>query len=98
MTHITDKDLKSMGYREMKGGIWGKPVGFCLLVVKKNEDDQWEISGYFKGIIDNLCVYDSHHFDCIDSLKCSEVDCLCKTYNESSFEFVTQKELFEDKL
>jgi len=87
--------LKSMGYREMKTGIWGKPIGNSLLIARI-DNERWIIRGFFKGQDEKLYVWASKFFECMETLKLAEQECFHISYTSSSFEFLSNKELLEN--
>jgi len=89
--------LKSMGYREMKSGIFGKPIGYCLLLARI-DNERWILRGFFNGQDEKLYVWASKFFECIETLKAAEQECFHVTYISSNFEFLSNKEYFESIL
>jgi hypothetical protein len=79
----------------MKSGIYGKPVGNCLLMARI-DNERWIIRGFFKGQDEKLYVWAIRSFECIETLKLAEQECFHISYTSSSFEFLSNKELLEN--
>lgn len=86
-----------MGYRKMKGDIWGKPIGYCLLIARV-DNGVWVLRGFFRGGDEKIYVWASRNFDCLDTLKSAEQECFHISYTSSSFEFMSNEEYFESIL
>jgi hypothetical protein len=88
--------LKSMGYREMKTGIWGKPIGNSLLIARI-DNEKWILRGYFKGHR-KIYLWAKRNFECMETLKSAELQCFRATYISSNFEFLSNEEYLESIL
>jgi hypothetical protein len=86
-----------MGYRGTKSGIWGKPVGYSLLIARI-DNEKWILRGFFRGQDEKLYVWASKFFECIETLKLAEQECFHISYTSSSFEFLSNEEYFESIL
>jgi hypothetical protein len=98
---VTDTEtitmLKSMGYRETKVGIWGKPIGYSLLIAKI-DNGVWVLEGFFKGVDEKIYVWARQNFNCLGTLKSAEQECFHINYTPSNFEFMSSNEYFESIL
>lgn len=103
---MTEKDyiiiLKSMGYRQLKPDVWGKPIGFNLFTF---EFINFEWTNWFKGAYNSgLQRYNADNYGpplnedtpkrFLEWLKC------CESYTQlqqlsSEFEFNTFQEQYE---
>lgn len=93
------KDMRSMGYRKMKDGLWGKPVGQALLTIEDNNHSA-VFCCWIKGL-EKILLWDSIELDMLnilDSIKNAETH---NTYFDASiglvtyFEFINSEELFD---
>lgn len=98
-----EQSLMKMGYRELKQGIWAKPVAFHLFLF---EMDKRIWTNFFKGAENTMCIWDSKTFEEVDwvvdgvpftftsFLKYTEQYTKTDTRNvDSEFEFVTDQEI-----
>jgi len=91
------KILKSMGYREIKKGVWGKPIGHCILVATFHSDN-WLLRGFFMGKDGKIYNWQTKNFNRIEELKSAETECYHELHISSNFEFSTRAEYLEDFL
>jgi hypothetical protein len=54
------KALQKMGYREMKEGLWGKPIGHSILIYRIKEKTLYHQT---VGITDRPITWDSQNID-----------------------------------
>ena len=90
------KALISMGYRELKSGIWGKPVGFNMFSFNINTKE-W--INHFKGLnntnqIYNTCFINDEN-DFLGELKASEFNNTKLFMNNSNYEFIRYQDIME---
>jgi hypothetical protein len=93
--------LLSMGYREMKPGKWGKPIGFHIFTFAE-KTLLWD--NWFTGAKGNLVLWESKKYEddqlCfLDWLKTNE--CYTNTainMKSLSFEFVTAEQKYSELL
>lgn len=90
-----ERVLRSMGYRPMKGGIWGKPIAYQILTAQIHEGE-WELSNRFKGPNGKYHVWSRKTFTDVDTLKNAEVEVIHIVLNGyyGDFEFETAEDLF----
>jgi len=93
-----------MGYRELKNGIWAKPVAFHLFFF---EMDKMLWTNFFKGADNTMCVWNTETYKEKDwevdgkeefllFLKYTEQYTKTDTRNvDSEFEFLTDEELYK---
>lgn len=91
------KALRSMGYRVMKNGLYGKPVGYGIFLINIST---MELSFTFKDKIGKLSTWDRKFLDEMDllnSLRLAETTCYHPMWEciEGQFQFLTQEELMD---
>jgi NAD-dependent SIR2 family protein deacetylase len=104
-----EQSLLKMGYRELKQGIWAKPVAFHLFLF---EMDKMLWTNFFRGTENTMCIWntetykeddykikDSNISAFLSFLKYTEQYTRIDTRNvDSEFEFFTEKEIYKQLL
>lgn len=97
-------ELIKMGYRQLREGVWAKPVAFHLFLFEK---DKMLWTNFFKGQNDTLLVWNTETYKEKDwevdgkssfllFLKYTEQYTRIDTRNvDSEFEFMTEEELYK---
>ncbi len=97
--------LQAMGYREMKPGTWGKPVGFVLFTF---EEDTNTLTNWFRAVTGEVMVYNANKLtpDAVERYgsplyQIKEFECFARTDVSgvnSQFEFMTLEEVVGEQL
>lgn len=96
--------LTKMGYRKMKEGVWGKPIGFQLLTYEEDKDllTNWFLSPTNKSCIWNTGIIKGKEsniteIDALRQIKCFEVYTKLDihTNSETTLEFANLEQVID---